>query len=401
MPEKKHSMKAVDWKTMSKQDGDLLRSLVETAVQQVLEAEMTEMLGAEKGERTDGRTGYRSGYYNRTLMTRVGKLELRVPQDRQGRFSTEVFERYQRSEKALVSALAEMYVHGVSTRKVKAVTEQLCGHEFSSSTISRINQSLDNQLKQFYERRLEESYPYLVLDARYEKVREDGVIRSKAVLVAIGINWDGRRSVLGIELANRESRTSWREFLLTLKGRGLCGVEFVVSDDHEGLKRAVMEIFPEAVWQRCYVHFLRNTLDHLPRKADDDCLKELRWMYERRTVDEARHDLDGWLQKWQSRYPRLCEWVEQNIEETFSFYRLPAPHHKHMKSTNMLERINEELKRRTHVVRIFPNQASCLRLVRALAVEMHEDWIEATRYLNMGLLEEHKKLQRLNAPNAA
>lgn len=401
MPEKKHSMKPADWKALLEGDGDLLRSLVQTVVQQVLEAEMTEALGAEKGERTEGRVGYRSGYYNRTLVTRVGKLELRVPQDRHGRFSTEVFERYQRSEKALVSALAEMYVQGVSTRKVKAVTEQLCGHGFSSSTISRINKTLDEQLRQFYERRLEEAYPYLVLDARYEKVREDGVIRSRAVLVAIGINWDGRRSVLGISLANRESRTSWREFLLQLKERGLFGVEFVVSDDHEGLKRAVMEIFSQAVWQRCYVHFLRNALDYLPRKADDDCLKELRWMYERRTLDEARRDLVVWLQKWQDRYAKLCEWVEANIEETFSFYRLPAPHHKHMKSTNMLERINEEIKRRTHVVRIFPNEASCLRLIRALAVEMHEDWIEATRYLNMAFLEEHKKLQRFTVEEAA
>lgn len=401
MPVKKHSMKPADWKALLEEDGDLLRSLVQTVVQQVLEAEMTEALGAEKGERTEGRVGYRSGYYNRTLVTRVGKLELRVPQDRHGRFSTEVFERYQRSEKALVSALAEMYVQGVSTRKVKAVTEQLCGHGFSSGTISRINKTLDEQLQQFYERRLEEAYPYLVLDARYEKVREDGVIRSRAVLVAIGINWDGRRSVLGIGLANRESRTSWRDFLLQLKERGLFGVEFIASDDHAGLKRAVMETFPQALWQRCYVHFLRNALDYLPRKADDDCLKELRWMYERRTVDEARRDLVVWLHKWQDRYAKLCEWVESNIEETFSFYRLPASHHKHMKSTNMLERINEEIKRRTRVVRIFPNEASCLRLVRALAVEMHEDWIEATRYLNMALLEEHKKLQRFNAEEAA
>ena len=259
--------------------------------------------------------------------------------------------------------------------------------------MSRINQSLDEELAKFAERRLEEEYPYLVLDARYEKVREDGVIRSQAVQVAIGINREGRRCVLAVGLANRESTTSWREFLLALKQRGLRGVEFVVSDDHEGLKNAIREILAEAAWQRCYVHFLRNALDHLPRKANDDCLVELRWLYDRHDLEQARQDLAVWLKKWQAKYPKLCDWVEANIEETFAFYRLPVEHHKHLKSTNMLERINEEIKRRTLVVRIFPNAASCLRLVRALAAEIHEDWIEGTRYLNMDLLEEHKREQ--------
>ena len=374
-------------------EGDYLRTVVEEVLQQVLEAELDEALGAEKGERTPNRQGYRSGHYLRTLITRVGKLELRVPQDRQGRFRTEVFERYQRNEKALVGALVEMYIQGVSTRKVKAITEELCGHEFSSATVSRMNESLDGELTKFAERRLEEEYPYLVLDARYEKVREDGVVRSQAVLVAIGINREGRRCVLGVGLANRESTTSWREFLLGLKQRGLRGVELVVSDDHAGLKQAIVEILPEAVWQRCWVHFLGNALDYLPRKANDDCLVELRWLYDRHDLEQARQDLAVWLNKWQAKYPKLCDWVEANIEETFTFYRLPVEHHKHLKSTNLLERINEEIKRRTLVVRIFPNAASCLRLVRALAAEIHEDWIEATRYLNMDLLEEHKREQ--------
>ena len=168
-------------------------------------------------------------------------------------------------------------------------------------------------------------------------------------------------------------------------------MEFVVSDDHEGLKRAIREVLPEAAWQRCYVHFLRNALDYLPRKADDDCLMELRWLYDRRDLAEVRRSLALWLAKWQGKYPKLSDWVEDNIEETFSFYRLPLAHHKHLKSTNMLERLNQEIKRRTHVVRIFPNAASCLRLVRALAVETHEGWLEATRYLNMQHLKEHKK----------
>src|SRR6201982_861848 len=191
---------------------DIVRPLIGAVLQEVLEAEMSQALGAEKGERIEGRLGYRSGYYVRSLITRVGRVELRVPQDRQGRFSSELFERYQRSEKALVGALAEMYIQGVSTRKVKAITEELCGHEFSASSISRINQSLDEELEKFARRQLEEPYPYLILDARYEKVREDGVIRSRAVLVAIGINEDGRRCILAVELANRESESSWKDF---------------------------------------------------------------------------------------------------------------------------------------------------------------------------------------------
>lgn len=372
-------------------DRDFLRPLVQTILQELLEAEMTEAIGAEKGARTPARLGYRSGYYDRTLITRVGKLELRVPQDRAGRFSTELFERYQRSEKALVAALAEMYVQGVSTRKVKAITEELCGHSFSAAAISAINVKLDEGLAEFARRRLDEACPYLILDARYERVREAGVIRSQAVLLAIGIGWDGRRSILAVELANRESRSSWRDFLLELRQRGLSGVEFVVSDDHAGLRQAIVEVLPEAAWQRCYVHFLRNALDYVPRKVDDDCLRELRWLYDRRDFAEARRDLAAWLAKWHATYPKLCAWVEEHIEETLTFYRLPRQHHKHLKSTNLLERLNEEIKRRTHVVRIFPNAESCLRLIRALAVEMHENWLEAHRYLNMDDLREHKK----------
>jgi putative transposase len=391
MTMKQGTTSVIHAKALLESDGDYLRAMVRAVVEATLEAEMTAALGAEKGERSEARLGYRSGYYTRTLITRVGTLELRVPQDRDGRFSTRLFERYQRSEKALVGALAAMYVQGVSTRKVKAITEELCGHAFSASAISEINKTLDAELAAFAGRRLEEAYPYLILDARYERVREGGVIRSQAVLVGIGIDWEGRRTVLGVDLASRESGTSWKDFLRGLKERGLAGVEFVVSDDHEGLKRAIREMLPEAAWQRCYVHFLRNALDHLPRRADDDCLQELRWLYDRRELAEARQDLARWLAKWGAKYPKLCDWVEATIEETLTFYRLPRQHHKHLKSTNMLERLNQELKRRTSVVRLFPNAASCLRLIRALAVETHENWLEATRYLNMAHLAEHKK----------
>src|SRR3954463_5200833 len=300
---------------------DFLQPVVQEAVQAILEMEMEECLQAGKHERTDDRQGYRSGYYRRRLMTRVGTMVLRVPQDRGGHFSTQVFEQYQRSEKALVGALAQMYVQGVSTRKVAAITEELCGHEFSASSISTITARLDGQLAEFSRRPLKEAFPYVIVDARYERVREGGVIVSRAILIALGIDWEGRRQVLAVEYANRESQSSWREFLQGLKERGLNGVHFVVSDDHPGLKAAVREVLPGVWWQRCYVHFLRNALDYLPRKADDDCLQELRWMYERRNVEEARRDLKAWLEKWGKRYAKLCAWAEENIEETLSFYR--------------------------------------------------------------------------------
>lgn len=367
---------------------DFLVPMVQQAMQSVLELEMEECLQAGRYERSEGRMGYRSGYYRRRLVTRVGTISLRVPQDRSGHFSTQVFEQYQRSEKALVAALAQMYVQGVSTRKVAAITEELCGHEFSASSISEITRRLDDQLRQFSQRALEQEYPYVILDARYERVREEGNIVSRAILIALGIDWEGRRQVLAVEYAQRESHNSWREFLLGLKQRGLHGVRLVVSDDHPGLKAAVREVLTEAWWQRCYVHFLRNALDYLPRKADDDCLQELRWMYERRDREEARRDLKAWLEKWAAKYPKLCEWVETNIEETWTYYRLPLAHHKHLKSTNLLERFNQEIKRRTLVVRIFPDEASCLRLIRAIAAETHEEWMEGSRYLNMDLFKE-------------
>jgi putative transposase len=372
-------------------DAEGLKALMRAAFQEVLEAEMTEALGAAKSERTERRLGHRSGYYERDLITRIGKIELRVPQDRGGRFSTELFERYARAEKALLAALAEMYVQGVSTRKVKAITEELVGHSFSASSISAIVKRLDGELERFMRRQLAEPFPYLIVDARYEKVRVDHVIRDQAVMIAIGIGWDGRRQVLAIEVAHRESAPSWSAFLRGLKERGLHGVEFVVSDDHEGLKKAIRETLTGCHWQRCYVHFLRNALDHLPRKGDAECLQELRWMYDRRSLKEAKSDLAAWIKKWGDRYAKFVDWVEENIEQTFTYFVLPAVHHKHMKSTNMLERFNEEIKRRTRVVRIFPNEASCLRLIRALGVERHETWQEDARYLDMDLLAEQKK----------
>ena len=399
--ETKVTVNAAELKSVLMEQKDFLAPIVEQAVQTILEVEMEECVQAGRYERNDERSGYRSGSYRRKLITRVGTLVLRVPQDRAGHFSTRVFQQYQRSEKALVSALAQMYVQGVSTRKVAAITQELCGHEFSASSISAITAQLDEQLEQFSQRKLPQAFPYVVLDARYEKVREGGTIENRAVLIALGIDWEGRRQVLAVEYANRESQSSWRDFLLRLKQRGLQGVLFVVSDDHPGLKLAIQEVLPQAWWQRCYVHFLRNALDYLPRKADDDCLQELRWMYERRNVEEARRDLKLWLEKWAAKYPKLCGWVESNIEETWTYYRLPIAHHKHFKSTNLLERFNQEIKRRTLVVRIFPDEASCMRLIRAVAAEQHEEWLEGSRYVNLEPLREQASTMKTNYLKAA
>jgi transposase-like protein len=399
--EKRVSVNAAELKSVLVEQKDFLTSIVEQAVQTILELEMEECVQAGRYERNDERTGYRSGYYRRRLVTRVGTLVLRVPQDRGGHFSTQVFEQYQRSEKALVGALAQMYVQGVSTRKVAAITQELCGHEFSASSISAITARLDEQLEGFSQRKLKEAFPYVVVDARYEKVREGGTLENRAVQIALGIDWEGRRQVLAVEYAHRESQSSWRDFLLRLKQRGLKGVMFVVSDDHEGLKNAIQEVLPQALWQRCYVHFLRNALDYLPRKADDDCLQERRWMYGRRNVEEARRDLKLWLERWASKYPKLCAWVESNIEETWTYYRLPISHHKHFKSTNLLERFNQEIKRRTLVVRIFPDEASCMRLIRAVAAEQHEEWLEGSRYVNLEPLPEQASAMKTNLLKAA
>ena len=364
-------------------DEEFVRRLVQETLNEVLESEMTEFLGAGKSERTRTRQGYRSGYYRRDLTMKVGEIELRVPQERSGQFSTWVFERYQRSEKALVAVLSEMYVQGVSTRRVGRLAEGLCGHEFSPATISAMVSKLDTSLKAFAERRLEEAYPYVLLDARYEKVREEGSVRSRAVQIAIGIDGEGRRQVLAVEVANRESEGSWTEFLSHLKGRGLRGVEYVVSDSHEGLKHAISKVLPTALWQRCCVHFLRNARDKLSRSADPACLEGLKRLWGCEHVGEAREALGAWVARWgdEKGFGRLVEWVEDHVEETLTVYRLPREHRLRMKSTNMLERYNEELRRRTRVVRIFPNAESCLRLILALAAETHERWLTGQRYL--------------------
>ena len=370
------------------QDGDLLRNIIQEVLQEILETEMDETLGASKSERTGSRLGYRAGYYPRTLLTRVGKISLKVPRDRQGRFSTEIFDRYQRSEKALVLAIAEMYVQGVSTRGVTEIAEELFGESISASSVSRLNKSLDQIVSSFANRKLEEEYPYLILDARYEKVRQEGVVSSKAILIAIGVNLEGKREILSIEIANRESTNSWKDFISKLKARGLHGVRLVISDAHLGLQAAITELLTNALWQRCYVHYLRNAKDYLLRKCNDNCLVELKFIYEQRSIQDAHRELKAWVSKWADIHPKLVAWTEENIFETLTFYRFPPQHRVHLRSSNVLERLNQEIKRRTLVVRIFPNEDSALRLIRAIGVEIDEKWSCEQRYLNMEHLTE-------------
>ena len=306
-----------------------------------------------------------------------------VPQDREGRFRTELFQRYQRSEKALVLALVQMYLEGVSTRKVQRITEQLCGLEVSRSQVSALVVDLQAEIDAWRSRPLAKRYPYLVIDARYEKVRRRPHVVSQAVLVVVGIGEDGRREVLGTYLADSESEATWSDVFKDLRGRGLEGVQYVVSDDHEGLVAAVRRYFQGAVWQRCQVHLVRNLLAKVSRGDRPWVLEGWREVREAKTLEEARARLRELVERLEAKYPEVATWLEEAGEEALAVYALPEEHRKRMRSTNMLERLNQELKRRTRVVRIFPDGPSCLRLVTALAMETSEEW-EARIYLDMG-----------------
>jgi len=361
---------------------DFLRELVQRTVQQVLEAEMASFLGAGTYERNVERRGWRNGYKPRTLKTRVGELELMVPKDRDGEFQTELFERYQRSEKALVLAMLEMYLGGVSTRKVSAVTEALCGLEVSKSQVSALTAKLDAEIAEWRMRPLTQSYPYLVVDARYEKVRQGGAVVSQGVLVVCGIDGRGYREVLGCWVAESESEASWGAVFAELKQRGLKGVRYVVSDDHAGMVKAIDRHFQGAVWQRCQVHFVRNALSLCGVAQRPTVLSLMRSVTEAPTREAAMAALKTAIAELAKKAPKTALLLEEHGEEILGVYALPEPHRKRMRTTNMLERQNQELKRRTRVVRVFPHPASCLRLVSALLIETSQQWMERL-YLRM------------------
>jgi transposase-like protein len=377
-------------------DPVFLREIVERVLQEWLEAEMTEHVGAAPYERTTERKGHRNGHKPRTLRTRVGTLNLLVPQDREGTFSTGLFSRYQRNEKALVLALMEMYVEGISTRKVKDVTEKLCGTSFSKSLVSSLAGRLDSELRAWRGRPLEaESYPYLFVDARYEKVRVDHRIVSQGVLIASAVRApDGLREILGVEVADTESEATYQEMFRSLKERGLKGVELVVSDDHEGLKAAVFRHFQGASWQRCQVHYARNLLGMVGYARRKDLAAQLRAIFAATSRDTALRLASELADRWRESHPKVSEHIEEHVEECLSCLAFPESHRRRIRTTNGQERLNQEIKRRSRVVRIFPNRQACLRLVTALCVEQSEEWETGRRYLDMGELEEQRREER-------
>ncbi|MDQ3438304.1 MAG: IS256 family transposase [Actinomycetota bacterium] len=373
-------------------DPGFLKEIVQRVVQELVEAEMTEHIGAAPYERNVTRTGHRNGHKPRALRTRVGTLNLLVPQDREGTFSTRLFARYQRNEKALVLALMEMYVEGVSTRRVKDVTEELCGTSFSKSVVSSLAGSLDAELSAWRIRPLEAAaYPYLFVDARYEKVRVDGRVASQGVLVVSGVRDDGFREILAVEVADTESEATYQELFRSLKRRGLSGVELVVSDDHGGLKAAVERHFQGASHQRCQVHYARNLLGMVGATRRKELAADLRAIFAAPDGRSALGLASSVAEKWRRKgHEKVAEHIEEHIEECLSCLAFPESHRQRIRTTNGLERLNQEIKRRTRVVRIFPNRASCLRLVSALAVEQSEEWVTSRRYLDIRELDEHR-----------
>jgi putative transposase len=373
-------------------DPAFLREIVERMLQEFLEAEMTEHVGAAPYERTTERKGHRNGHKPRTLRTRVGTLNLFVPQDREGTFSTRLFSRYQRNEKALVLALMEMYVEGISTRKVKDVTEKLCGASFSKSLVSSLAARLDSELQAWRSRPLEaEAYPYLFVDARYEKVRVDHRIVSQGVLIVSAVRApDGFREILGVEVADTESEATYQELFRSLKERGLSGVELVISDDHEGLKTAIFRHFQGASWQRCQVHYARNLLGMVGYAKRKDLAAQLRAIFAATSRDTALRLASELADRWRESHPKVAEHLEEHVEECLSCLVFPESHRRRIRTTNGQERLNQEIKRRSRVVRIFPNRQACLRLVTALCIEQSEEWETGRRYLDMGELEEQR-----------
>ena len=359
-------------------DPNFLRQLVEAALNRFLDAEVTEHLQAGPYERSEGRTGYRNGYRLRQLKTRVGTLSLSVPMDREGTFKTELFERYQRSEKALVGTLMEMYLEGVSTRKVREVTEALCGTNFSKSTVSRLVGDLDADLKAWRERRLDIAYPYLVVDARYEYVRVAGQVVSQGVLVVKGVREDGLRELLAVEVADTESEATYE---------GLTGVRLVTSDDHRGLANAIQKHFQGATWQRCQVHIARSALGKVGKRHRRAIADDVRAVFNAPNLEWAWELKAEVVERWSVSHARVAEWLETALEDGLACFLFPESHRRRIRSTNGLERFNQELKRRTRVVRIFPNAEACLRLVTALCVEQSEEWLSGRVYLDMSLLE--------------
>lgn len=341
----------------------------------VMRLERQEYLGAKPYERTDERTGQGNGFKPKTFHTRVGALELQIPQTRDSKFYPKSLEKGMRSEKSLRLALAEMYLQGVSTRKVMKITEELCGFEISSTEVSRITKSLDEEFQKWRTRRLGQCQ-YLILDARYEKVRYGGEVLDLAVLWAIGITSEGTRSVLGVSVSLSEAEIHWRNFIKDLLDRGLEGFEYMVSDDHEGLAAARKALLPGIIWQRCQFHLSQNAQNHIGHVENRELVgKDIRNIFNSPNKELAQVALEHFIKKHEKSEPKLVKWAEENIPEGFAVYSRPEDLHKKLRTSNLIERHNKELKRRTKVIGVFPNEASCLRLITAKLMELDEEWM--------------------------
>ena len=358
--------------------GELFRRMLESMVQATIEKQFERHMGAGPWQRSAERRGWRNGSKPRRLKTRVGTIELRIPKDRAGQFQPTLFERYQRSEKALMLALVTMYVQGVSTRRVKKIVGQLCGFSVSASQVSSLVKNLDEELEAWRKRSLAGTrYRYLVVDAHYEKVRFLTRVRSTAVLWVVGITEDGYREHLGVWLGGSESSDTWGRVFQDLVQRGLSGVEYVVSDEHAGLCQALRRYFPEAEHQRCQVHYLRNAFSYTSSEALQQEIKTgLHDVWAAPTRTEAEGRLARLIETLRSKHARLADWLEESAHETLAFFRLPTEHRKRLRTTNGMEHDHMQVRRRTRVIRIFPNEESLLRLASALAVERNEQWCE-------------------------
>jgi transposase-like protein len=360
-----------------------------TLMNHAMQIEREQVLQAESHQRTADRQGYANGFKPKTLKTRVGEIDLRIPQtrnyrDENGRpFYPKSLERGVRSERAMILAMAEMYVQGVSTRKVTAVVQELCGLEVTSTQVSRAAAQLDEQLGAWRNRSIGQ-ITYLVLDARYEKVRHDGAIVSCALLTAIGVGPDGKRSILGCSVQLSEAETHWRKFLQSLLDRGMHGVKLVVSDDHAGLKAARQAVMPGVPWQRCQFHAIQNAMAHVPKVAmRTEVARDLRRIFDADETAEAERRLRDAVARYHKTAPQLAAWLEENVPEALTVLRIPAAHRRRLRTTNGLERLNKEIKRRTRVATLFPNEASLLRLASAVLSEISDDWETERSYLNM------------------
>ena len=367
---------------------DYLKKMVEMSLQQILEAEMSEYLGAEPYERTDGRIGLRNGYKDRTLHLRIGSVYLKVPQARDGSFHTELFARYQRSERAFTLAIVEMWIKGVSTRKVADITDALCSVTFSKSSVSELCKSLDQEVAAWKARDLSShAYPYLYVDALYEDVRKGGSVVSEGVLIVCGVRDDGRREILDVAIADTESTATYNELFSSLKERGVSGVMLVTSDAHKGLKAAIKRYFQGSAWQRCQVHFIRDATGKVSLKRRGELASDIGSIFEKTSRELAMKRASEVADKWRGIASSVATMIDEDIEQCLSVLAFPEEHQKSLRTNNLMERLNEEIRRRDRVIGIFPNEASALRLICAVCIEKSEAWVtESGTYLDMSLL---------------